>query len=293
MLFRMFAALAAFLASTAFAQAVLYGTVNASGTSTLVRLDPATGALLQTIGPVGYVLNGLAFDPTTGMLYGSTSSRGESGPGSSIVTISTTTGAATVVGPTNQSQVATIAFTPNGTLYGWSDLVTTPGGNDDLVVINKATGAATWVGDSGLSTYEQTFAINANGTAYLLNGAGDAYTINLSTGAATPVGSFTRPSGTTNHHGAFNPANGLLYVIDRTNDSSPSNPRNMSTFNTATNAFVGSPIPIPNDVHTLAFLPKVAASVVPANETWALMLLVVAVIAGSFLLGRRRTHAAP
>lgn len=289
----MFAALAAFLGATAIAQTVLYGTINSAGTSTLVRLDPATGALLQTIGPVGFAINGLAVDPTTGVLYGATSSSGESGPSSSIVTISKTTGAGALVGSTNQNQVATIAFAPNGTLYGWSDNVTTPGDSDDLVVINKATGVATWVGDANLSTYSQSFAINASGTAYLLNGDGNTYTVNLSTGVPTLVGAITRPSGAVaNHHGAVNPANGLLYVIDRTNDSTPSNPRSMLMFNTATNAFVGSPIPVPNNVHTLVFLPNVAAAVVPANETWALMLLVIGVIAVSFLLGRSRTHGA-
>src|SRR6476620_6504512 len=35
-------------------------------TSTLVQIDPQTGALIRTIGPVGYTVNGLAWDCTAG-----------------------------------------------------------------------------------------------------------------------------------------------------------------------------------------------------------------------------------
>ncbi len=288
---RLISALVALLATTAFAQVSLYGTVNSAGNSTLVRIDPSTGALLQTIGSVGYNINGLAFDPTTGVLYGSTSSS-EVTP-SRIVTINTSTGAGTLVGPTGQGQVATIAFTPSGALYGWADIVNTPSESDDLVSINKQTGAATWVGDSGLSTSAQSFAINSAGVAYLVNSDSTAYTINLSTGAATQSGTFTLPPGAfSNHHGAFHPTNGLLYVIDRTNDFSPANPRNMLMFNAATNVFVGNALPIPNNLHTLAFGPTVAASVVPVNATWALVLLALGVV-GLVLSGVRRRGIAP
>lgn len=291
MFIRTIATFFALLAASAFAQVQLYGTVNAAGNSTLVRLDPATGALLQTIGPVGYVINGLAFDPTSGKLYGSTSTSTCEGCTANIVTINTTTGAATLVGSTGQGQVATITFTPSGAMYGWSDVVTTPTGQgDDLVSINKATGAATWVGDSAISTAVQSFAINSSGVAYLVNYNGNTYTVNLATGAPTLVGSFTRPSGAIeNHHGAFHPTNGLLYVIDRTNDSSPSNPRNMLTFNTATNSFVGAAIPIPNNVHTLAFGGTASAVGVPVDSAWAIGLLLFAII-GFVVMNARRNR---
>ena len=51
----------------------LYGTVNYGGpSSTLVEIDPNTGAVVQTIGAVGHGVIGLSFDPTTGRLYGTT-----------------------------------------------------------------------------------------------------------------------------------------------------------------------------------------------------------------------------
>src|SRR6516225_3950178 len=40
--------------------------------STLVLLDPTTGALIRTIGPVGFTVNGLAWDRTTKTLYATT-----------------------------------------------------------------------------------------------------------------------------------------------------------------------------------------------------------------------------
>ena|SRR5215471_2057601 len=40
--------------------------------STLVLLDPKTGALIRTIGPVGFTVNGLAWDKTTKTLFATT-----------------------------------------------------------------------------------------------------------------------------------------------------------------------------------------------------------------------------
>lgn len=52
----------------------LFGTTGSGGTiSTLVELNSATGALLQTIGSVGYAVNGLTYDVATGKLWGATS----------------------------------------------------------------------------------------------------------------------------------------------------------------------------------------------------------------------------
>lgn len=288
MFFRTIATFLALLATSAFAQVTLYGTVNAAGNSTLITIDPTTGAQLSTIGTVGYVINGLAFDPTSGKLYGST---GGSSNASNIVTINTSTGAATLVGPTGQSSVATITFTASGAMYGWSDEVTTPSGeSDDLVSINKATGAATWVGDAGISTYEQSFAINPAGVAYLVRD-GDTFTINLATGLATAAGTYTIPAGSyTTHHGTFHPSSGLLYTIDRTNSNEPANPRKMLVFNPATNTFVGAALPISNNVHTLAFAGPATTVGVPVDASWALALLMLAIV-GFVAFGMRRNSA--
>lgn len=53
---------------------VLYGADGAAGNSTtnLYILDPTTGGIVSTVGPIGFAVTGLAIDPITGILYGST-----------------------------------------------------------------------------------------------------------------------------------------------------------------------------------------------------------------------------
>ena len=66
------AGLAMLFATQASAQ-LLYAANGAGGNlADLVILDPATGAVVQTIGPIGFSVTGLAFHPITRQLYGST-----------------------------------------------------------------------------------------------------------------------------------------------------------------------------------------------------------------------------
>lgn len=77
---------------------VLYGADGAAGNpSNLYILDPATGAITSTVGPIGFAVTGLAIDPLTGILYGSTGQASPTSPGF-LITINTTTGAGTIVG---------------------------------------------------------------------------------------------------------------------------------------------------------------------------------------------------
>jgi Ca2+-binding RTX toxin-like protein len=185
-------------ASFASAQEVLYGADGAQGnpSTNLYRLDPATGAVLQTVGPIGFPITGLAVDPTTRTLYGSTG-RGPSGAGNGrLVSIDKSTGAGTLIGDLrpdpDDEAAADITFTPDGTLFGWLEP-----DSDDLVTINKGTGAATIVGESGENTFGSGLASNAAGTLYYA-GYGDAgplHTVNRGTGATTVA---TTLNGTTN-----------------------------------------------------------------------------------------------
>ncbi|HEY2235313.1 MAG TPA: hypothetical protein VGK01_17710, partial [Candidatus Angelobacter sp.] len=96
-------------------QPVLLGTTGAcfnafpggpcTQTSTLVQIDPQTGALVRTIGPVGYTVNGLAWDCTagnckSGTLYATTALGDTHFHG--LITIDPNTGAGT---PVNASVV--------------------------------------------------------------------------------------------------------------------------------------------------------------------------------------------
>ena len=78
---------------------VLYGADGAGGNAAtnLYTLDPATGGIVTTVGPIGFAVTGLAVHPTTGILYGTTGNRSPASPGF-LITINTTTGAGTPVG---------------------------------------------------------------------------------------------------------------------------------------------------------------------------------------------------
>lgn len=216
----------------------LLGTLGAgSGTSTLVEVDPATGGIVQTIGNVGYLVNGMTFDATTGTLYATTSYVDGLFP-NGLLTINMTTGAGTPVGTGTGRLVNVPACDAAGTLYGWTE------SGDDLVLWNKAAGTVTVVGDSGLGTASQGLAFDNAGTLWLVNYGGSSYTMDTATGAASYVGSI----GTTAHHGTFHPVTGLYYGI-----SSTSAPKDLVTANLTTTTVVSS-VPTDGTLHTLAFI---------------------------------------
>jgi hypothetical protein len=164
------------------AEPVLLGTTGACnndfpggpcrGSSTLVQVDPLTGALIRTIGPVGYVVNGLASDPRTGKLYASTAIGDVNFHG--LITINPLTGAGTPVDPNaqnfglagNDSPIHSIVIDPLGNMVGWYDEFADPGAppvTDTFVRINKRTGVATEFPDTGIDTFQNGLAFQAFG----------------------------------------------------------------------------------------------------------------------------------
>ena len=136
---------------------MLFGADGAQGNpSNLYRLDPATGAVLQNVGPIGFPITGLAEDPSTGTLYGSTAR----GPSTStehnglLIRIDEQTGAGRLIGDLrpdpDDETAADITFTPDGALFGWLEP-----NSDDLAAINKATGLASIVATPVLAPKEQ------------------------------------------------------------------------------------------------------------------------------------------
>ncbi len=117
-------------------------------TSLLYMVDEVTGATTQ-VGPTGIAMRGLAFDPITGVLWGSDGGGGIGGqPADGIYTIDTNTGAATLVGKTGLGgSTPDLHFDQEGNLYG------SKGGgqnlNNNLISINKTTGAGTVIGSIG------------------------------------------------------------------------------------------------------------------------------------------------
>jgi hypothetical protein len=118
---------------------------SATATSSLLELDPASGAVTSTIGPIGFAVTGLAQNPLSGVLYGATSRNSAASPGS-LISVNPSSGAGALIGGfglPNES-MADLAFDNGGHLYGWSSIT----GN--LYTINLSTGAATLVSSTGL-----------------------------------------------------------------------------------------------------------------------------------------------
>ena len=109
-------------------------------TNTLFTLDETTGTA-NAIGLTGVSLAGLAYDPTSGILYGS------SGSTDLVYTINTTTGGAVLLGSTGLG-VGTpdIHFDQDGNLFG---AVRGAGNIYDYVAIDKLTGTGTVIGSTG------------------------------------------------------------------------------------------------------------------------------------------------
>jgi Ca2+-binding RTX toxin-like protein len=221
-------------ASVASAQERLYGATGGPTPSNLYLLDPASGAVLQTVGPIGFAVTGLAVDPSTGTLYGTTTALDPANP-CSLITINKTTGAGTLVGAHGacppEDAVADITFTPDGTLFGWLEADA-----DDLATINKATGAASIVGDAGLSTLGSGLASDSAGTLFFAGQTdiGPLRTVDRATGATTQVaflnGTTTDPIAAL----AFNSA-GTLFGVRIDNDLA-SRPTELITIDTASAA---------------------------------------------------------
>jgi len=232
------------LAGGAQAQDALFGTVGSGpGISTLVQINPLTGAVVSTIGDVGFRVNGLTWDPFTRTLYGTTSNNDATFPDGLII-INPTTGVGTPVGAGAGQLVNVVTSNAAGQLFGWTE------DSDDAVRWDKAAGTITVLGNSGLSTAEQSLAFNkTTGELFLLNTDGNLYRIDTTTGVPTLVRAIVAPSGIA-HHGDFNPDDGNLYAISEIGND---NPRSIYIIDPDTGAILDELTTI-NNLHTLAFV---------------------------------------
>jgi sugar lactone lactonase YvrE len=157
------------------------------GTSTLIRINPDTGALIATVGPitVGGVpisIGDLSFQPGTGVLYGLRSNEDPAKLGGRLYTIDTTTGVATLVGSTGAVVGGGIAFAPDGTLYQTTIL----NGAPVLNTLNPSTGAV--IKSVPDSLFFDSLGISPDGTLFASDGGATIYNINPITGALTFIG---------------------------------------------------------------------------------------------------------
>jgi DNA-binding beta-propeller fold protein YncE len=142
-------------AAPAFADRLFAANGGGGNSSTLFILDPETGAVISEVGPIGFAVSGLAYDPRTGILYGSTGNNS----GLSLIRIDIATGAGTLIGPFNtDTPMADLSFDPAGNLFGWSGFNGTRG----LYEIDVTTGEATFVGpNTGRGSF-----LDGNGLAF-------------------------------------------------------------------------------------------------------------------------------
>lgn len=168
----------------------------------LYLIDPTSGATITDVGPLkdssalNYGMTGMAFDPVSGVLYGSSANQPASTAGR-LVTIDPATGLVTPIGSFNLAAGGTmtdLAFDPTtDTLYGISS-----NGGANLYTINTATGQPTLVGSSGLSfTNGGGLAIDSTGVIYgtPLSPTDTFGTYDKTTGAYTNIANPTLPNG--------------------------------------------------------------------------------------------------
>jgi DNA-binding beta-propeller fold protein YncE len=183
----------------------LYGADGAGGNpSTLYRLDPRNGSVLETVGPIGFnEVVGLAFHPVTNTLYGVSNS----GSGQ-LLKISVSNGAGTPVGGPigSTTQIPDLAFAPSGQLYGWDEP-----NNHNLLKIDLTTGAPTTVGTCGFVTHQTGLGIDFTGLVRMKAGI-DLYPVNRLTGVCGPPISLA--AGTLHNALAYAPG-GILYSLER------------------------------------------------------------------------------
>lgn len=171
--------------------------------SNLYTIDPTSGAVLSTIGTVmvsgsPVPLSGITFDPTDGVLFGTTNS----GASTRLVSINPATAQATSDGTIGLSMQG-LAFAPNGVLFGYSKAGITGNSTfpkESLYTINTGTGAATLVGPSGFANSQgDGLAVSSSGTIFFsaTQSSGQLSLLSSTTGAASTLANLTGGPATT------------------------------------------------------------------------------------------------
>ena len=157
------------------------GTYYVSNGLSLFTVDSGTGAA-TLIGPHGVPIAGIAFGPAVACMIGLDLT-------SSLYDISAADGSGSNVRLSTQGQLGGLALAADGTLYA-----TRISGNGELYTLDIVTGAATLVGATTIGVGEGGLDFHpSSGELYAANGSigaisGQLYTINTSTGFATPIG---------------------------------------------------------------------------------------------------------
>jgi len=201
--------------------------------STLVQLN-SKGKLIKVVGPVGFTVNGLAWDNQSQKLYATTAIGDLVFHG--LITIDMKTGVGTPVDAsvvnfglptdTGPSPVHSITIDSLGNMAGWYDEFG-PGVTDTFVQIDKSTGVATEFQNTGIDTSQNGLSFNNFNqlwnidTSRLVNNVltQTAYLIDPSNGK--PISSTPLSPPTSAALGDFNPVNNLYYGLNFTGFAGP------------------------------------------------------------------------
>lgn len=229
-------------------------------TSTLVQLDPATGALVKQIGPIGYTVNGLAWDRRSQKLYASTAIGDVRFHG--LITIDPRTGRGRPVNAAvhnfglagADSPIHSITVDAVGRMAGWYDEFPAGQTTDTFVTLDPRTGIATELPDTGIDTSQN--GLSYDEVNYLWNidspkpTGQTAYLIDPVTGK--PLHTVTLSPSIPAAIGDFNPADDLYYGLSFQAFSNPPAPTLLVRVDprAGTVVTVGQTV---TNLHTLAF----------------------------------------
>lgn len=211
----------------------------------LYAIDAATGTA-RLLGPIGFGVTCMDFDPATGVLYGTTAP-GSAGGARELITIDPATGAGTLVGPTNDGsgvnhRTPDCAFVGN-VLYG------TDGSGGNFISIDHTSGLVTVIGAAPVLPGGgfASDATSAN-TLYVTRSGTSIWTVDVGTPpffTAGPnlVGTFGGRMNSATFH------NGTLYAVE---GDGPGGTRQLVTIDPATG--VATPVGplLPSAIDALA-----------------------------------------
>jgi hypothetical protein len=236
-------------------RAVLY---TASGTfgvqGILYTLDPASGAVLRTVGPLHdaagnfYGITGLKYHPASGIFYGATGHQSPTNP-NYLVIVDPATALVTPIGPLGVGAFLTdIAIDPRtGIMHALSEF------DPKFYTINTVTGQAVQTGSTGIpDTNQGGLAADRRGALFGVTNF-SFYSFNETTGMATLIG----PTGLRNLVKAadFSPSN-VMYGLEGGGGIDDVHLRWLVTFNITTGMGTRVGQITANDLGSLAFIPQ-------------------------------------
>lgn len=182
--------------------------VQSDGDGNLYRIDLATG-VATAVGLVGFdAVEGLSFQPATGVLFGVDELSDQ------LLTINTTTGAATVVGGLGiDADNPGLAFDGAGNLFLADD------NGDDLYSVNPTSGATTLIGNMGDDVVSLAFRTDTLFGLTDDNPNGELYTLDTGAGAGTLVADLGSDASGDQDGIEFDPATGILWGVGDSNNN--------------------------------------------------------------------------